>query len=191
MTGDKIITYLFGINALINVILIALSERRYKSDSVNVAYGRNFWQAYLYFVPFFVTNSIIKEIENKRKKQKSRMDLIAKNYERFIDSWKVAANDLNIKIHTQFVIKLSGTQEFKCPVFIEHFGSKLGTVIFSINDRFDFKTLKESEYYYSALNPSSYSTYNRELFIDTLNDWGFFGDQSDKPEWYTGEPWSE
>ena len=190
MTGEKIIMYLFGLNALINVILIALSERRYKADRVNVAYGLNFWQAYLYFVPFFVTNSIIKEIENKRKKQKNRMDLFAKDYERFIDSWKIAANDLNIRIHTQFVIKINDTQDFKCPVFIEHFGSKLGTVIFSINDRLDFKLLKESGYC-SALNPASYSNYKRDLFIDTLNDWGFFGDQSNKPEWYTGEPWND
>jgi hypothetical protein len=45
MTGDKITTYLFGLNALINVILITISERRNKSDRVYVAYGRNLWQA--------------------------------------------------------------------------------------------------------------------------------------------------
>lgn len=74
MTGDQIVTCLFGLNALINVILIVRSERRYKADREKVAFGKNFWRAYLYFVPFFVTNSIIKEIEQKRKKQKSKMD---------------------------------------------------------------------------------------------------------------------
>src|SRR6266542_3915513 len=98
MTGDKIITYLFVFNALTNVILIALSERRYKSVRDKDSSGRNFWQAYLYFVPFFVTNNIIKEIENKRKKQKNSQNLLAKDYERFIVSWKIAANELNIRV---------------------------------------------------------------------------------------------
>jgi hypothetical protein len=138
-----------------------------------------------------VTNRIIKEIENKREKQQKRIDLLAKDYERFIDSWKIAADDLNITIHTQFVIRLNAKQEIKCPVFIEHFGSKLGTIIFSIHERFDFKSLKESEYFFSALNPSTYSTYNRNLFTDTLNDLGFYGDQSKIPEWYTGNPWTD
>lgn len=191
MTGDKLIMYLFGINALINVILMVRSERRYKSKRENVAYGRNFWQAYLYFVPFFVTNSIIKEIENKRAKQKSRTDLLAKDYEKFIDSWKIAANDLSIKLQAPCVIHLNDNGELKCPIFIENFGSKSGTIIFSINDKLDHKLLKEYGYYCAALNPSSYSKYKRDLFIDTLNDWGFFGEPSHIPEWYAGKPWTD
>jgi len=189
MTGDKIIIYLFGLNALINVFLIVRSERRYKSKRENVTYGRNFWQAYLYFVPFFVTNSIIKEIEHKREKQQKRMDLLANDDQKFIESWKVAANDLKIAIQAPFVINLNDKGELICPIFIEHFGNRLGTVIFSMNDKLDYKLLKEYGYYCSTLNPSSYSNYNRDLFIDTLNDWGFFGDESKKPDWYTGKPW--
>jgi hypothetical protein len=32
--------------------------------------------------------------------------------------------------------------------------------------------------------------YNRQLFIDTLNDWGWFGEKGAEPPWYTGKPWS-
>ena len=40
----------------------------------------------------------------------------------------------------------------------------------------------------SFLSPT-YEVYNRELFIDTLNDWGWRG-ETDPPAWYTGRPWS-
>jgi hypothetical protein len=36
---------------------------------------------------------------------------------------------------------------------------------------------------------SAYLRYDRELFIDTLNDWGWCG-EGDPPSWYTGEPWT-
>jgi hypothetical protein len=190
MTGDKIIAYLFGLNALINVILIARSERRYKSDRENVVYGSNFWQVYLYLVPFFVTNSIIKEIENKREKQLNKMNLLAKDYEGFIDSWKIAASDLNIRIQAPFMLKLNDKDELKCPILVEQFGSKLGTIIFSVNDKLDINLLKKSGYYCYAVNPSLYSTYKRDLFIDTLIDFRFCGDPSNKPDWYKGEAWN-
>ena len=35
-----------------------------------------------------------------------------------------------------------------------------------------------------------FNAVNMERFIDTLNDWGWFGDKSSRPEWYTGAPWT-
>jgi hypothetical protein len=42
--------------------------------------------------------------------------------------------------------------------------------------------------YFSQLGPS-YLKYERALFVDTLNDWEWFGTGS-PPPWYTGEPWT-
>ncbi len=42
--------------------------------------------------------------------------------------------------------------------------------------------------YCSEVDEEAYSQYNRELFVETLNDWGWFGDSSAIPEWYTGHP---
>ena len=53
----------------------------------------------------------------------------------------------------------------------------------------DFNIPEKYGYYCSALNPSEYSKYDKKKFIDTLNDLGFYGDESAKPDWYTGEPW--
>lgn len=41
---------------------------------------------------------------------------------------------------------------------------------------------------WSALG-SSYLKYDRDLFISTLNDWGWHGVGA-PPTWYTGTPWS-
>jgi hypothetical protein len=44
-------------------------------------------------------------------------------------------------------------------------------------------------YFCSVLFPT-YEEYKRELFIDTLDDWQFFGSERERPPWYTGKPWS-
>jgi hypothetical protein len=43
----------------------------------------------------------------------------------------------------------------------------------------------------SFIHQESYARYDRDLFLATLNDWGWFGDPADAPEWYTGKPCSE
>ena len=43
-------------------------------------------------------------------------------------------------------------------------------------------------YYGSNLFPP-YRIYDRQLFVDTLNDWGWFGRPGEEPPWYTGKPW--
>jgi hypothetical protein len=41
---------------------------------------------------------------------------------------------------------------------------------------------------FSQLSPW-YLRYDRALFVDTLNDWGWFG-EGPLPSWYSGEPWT-
>ncbi len=45
---------------------------------------------------------------------------------------------------------------------------------------------KAESLYFSSLNPDVYGTFDRDLFIETLNDWGWFGAESNQPAWYTG-----
>ncbi len=63
------------------------------------------------------------------------------------------------------------------------------TLILSTDNMKAFKTAEEFGYYCSAIDPESYSTYDRETFIDTLNDWGYFGEISNTPKWYSGQAW--
>jgi hypothetical protein len=50
----------------------------------------------------------------------------------------------------------------------------------------DYPMPKDKDYYFSAVNRDSYSKYNRESFIETLEDWGYYGEKASKPEWYNG-----
>jgi len=112
------------------------------------------------------------------------------SFEKVILAWRQAADDLQIKVQSPFVLTTADNRTIKYDLLIEHFGSKLGTLILSTDDMTEFNTAEEFGYYCSALNPDSYSTYERENFIDTLDDWGYYGDTSNKPNWYSGQAWS-
>ena len=101
-----------------------------------------------------------------------------------IDSWKKASDDLKIKIQAPFMLITKDKGTFQFDLLIEGFGSPLGTVILSIDNMDEFYTPEEYGYYCSALNSDRYETYNRQRFIDTLTDWGYFGEISKTPDWY-------
>jgi hypothetical protein len=48
---------------------------------------------------------------------------------------------------------------------------------------------RDTQLYVSRL-ADSYATFDRKLFIETLNDWGWFAQDRAAPHWYTGRPWS-
>jgi hypothetical protein len=79
----------------------------------------------------------------------------------------------------------------KFDLLVENFGSQKGIIIMSIFKMHGLKAIKENGFSFSALSFKTYSIYDRKLFIDKLNDWGYFGDLSETPEWYSGQPWTD
>ncbi|RLB64085.1 MAG: hypothetical protein DRI90_05485 [Deltaproteobacteria bacterium] len=73
-----------------------------------------------------------------------------------------------------------------CTGWLPDFGGRLGAVI---HGRFDSDAACDAAdavgYYGSGLNPLYYEHYDRECFMETLNDWGWFGDD-DPPDWFVG-----
>lgn len=111
------------------------------------------------------------------------------DFEKVINTWREAANDLEIKIQIPFVLSISD-KLIRFELHLEDFGSELGTIIFSMHETTELNIAKSCSYYCSALNPETHSIYEREYFIDMLNDWGFFGKPDEKPSWHTGQPWT-
>jgi hypothetical protein len=111
--------------------------------------------------------------------------------EEILDSWKSAAKDLNIKIQSPFYITTKDQRKLKFDFLVEDFGCQKGMIIMSISNMHGLKAIKENGFSFSAINFKKYSTYDRQFFIDTLNDWGYFGDLSKTPDWYTGQPWTK
>jgi len=112
------------------------------------------------------------------------------SFEKVILAWRQAADNLQIKIQSPFFLTSADNRTIQYGLLIENFGSKLGTLVLSTDDMTEFITARQFGYHCSALNPDSYSIYDRANFIDTLNDWGYYGDTSNKPSWYSGKAWS-
>ncbi len=104
-----------------------------------------------------------------------------------VSAWRDAARDLGVDVRAPFNLPDVSTP---CFAWVTSFGSSHGTVVTgrrSANE--DIRAIAESRSMYcSEIDEESYSRYDRDLFVETLNDWGWYGDLSAVPEWYTGQP---
>lgn len=108
----------------------------------------------------------------------------------FINAWTTAAKDLGLVIRPAFNILSDSGQTIHCTLLLENFGSKLGTAIFTDILKSPDPNFSSKGYYVSTLG-DGYIEYHRDLFVDTLNDWGYFGDPKLKPDWFTGHYWGQ
>lgn len=104
---------------------------------------------------------------------------------KLFEAWQITADDL--KLSVSFPWKQN---EYELGILIRDFGSKKGTIVTGLNTNLDFKKVEKEGYYYSQLG-QGYEKYEKSLYIDTLNDWGYFGDNENRPDWYNGKPWTE
>ncbi len=106
--------------------------------------------------------------------------------EKLITAWQQASSDLGIEIETPYIVNTEGGK-VSYPVFVKNFGKKKGTIIARHDLFMDYPMPKHKDFFFSAVNAESYAKYNREHFIDTLEDWGYFGTDLNKPNWYEGK----
>ena len=106
-----------------------------------------------------------------------------------MDAWKQAAQDLEIRVEIPFVLRTeTGQVEFYEGRVLD-FGGPKGTVFRPISVDKKTRSREEKGFFASDLGPR-YSQYDRQLFIDTLDDWKWFGPDGHQPEWYGGKNWS-
>lgn len=101
-------------------------------------------------------------------------------------AWRKAAADLGVRFVSPFGVKLRG-RTYWSSGWLPDFGCPLGAIIagrHTVDEIFD--VCDALGYYASGLNPDYYETYNRERFMETLNDWGWFGSRSRAPTWFSG-----
>jgi hypothetical protein len=101
-----------------------------------------------------------------------------------INSWRDAANDLGIAITTPFTVELQDGSSIEVELLVHSFGRPAGTAILTTDEMGAWERFNDSLYYCSALNPPSYVPYNRTTYIETLQDWGWFGSATKVPDWY-------
>jgi hypothetical protein len=99
-----------------------------------------------------------------------------------LGAWQEAAADLGIEV------RVHGDA-----VVVEDFGSRNGMLCSVPTNRDGERALRrEAERCgmgWSVLT-RTYARYDRMVYVDTLNDWGWTGD-GPPPPWYTGDPWTE
>jgi hypothetical protein len=102
---------------------------------------------------------------------------------KFLNAWQNASDDLNLDIQ---IVNANSESDFI--IFIKDFGSPNGMIITRIGCEINPTGIENKELFHSFLS-DSYEVYDRELFVDTLNDWGYYGKPSQKPDWYHGKHW--
>lgn len=104
------------------------------------------------------------------------------------ESWVLAARDLGIRLTSPFIL-VQGGQEYQFIALLPDFGSLSGALVCSFDKWNLYKHAASSEGFYCSGLAEIYAHYERGLFVDTLNDWGWYGPAEETPSWYTGEPW--
>ncbi len=105
---------------------------------------------------------------------------------RMAAAWQKAASDLKITFVSPFPIEYKGRTIY-CTGYLQDFGNPKGTVILGLYDSdVDCDAINEGGYYLSRLNPLVYEKYSRDVFMETLNDWGWFGNPNEAPAWFSG-----
>ena len=106
-----------------------------------------------------------------------------------VEAWKEAAADLGLKFTTPFVVTLTDDRQQEHLGLVHRFGRRIGTLISVLHEPSEkFPRPEVGDYFWSTLG-SIYSRYDRREFIDTLDDWQFFGAESERPSWYSGRTW--
>jgi hypothetical protein len=91
-------------------------------------------------------------------------------------AWRAAASDLRIEV-----------EPFGEAVWVAQYGREAGTVCALLDSDAADEVLADAKrrgMFWSELAPV-YLRYDRERFIETLDDWGWFGG-GPPPEWYGG-----
>ena len=108
---------------------------------------------------------------------------------RVSDAWRQAGRELGILVEAPHVVRCGDGRTVEVEAYVAQFGGPSGTLVVADVDRERCSLAAATGHYVSKVG-ESYRRFDRKLFIETLNDWGWFRPGDTKPVWYTGKPWS-
>ncbi len=106
--------------------------------------------------------------------------------DKLIDVWTEAANDLGLCIIAPFTLVLDSGNKINARLLLKGFGHTIGMII--VTDYSSISPFTDeiiySGYGYSTLSePEMNECYDRQYFIDMLQDWGWSGSNELRPKW--------
>ena len=102
-----------------------------------------------------------------------------------MNAWREASRDLGIKVEMPYALQLKSGAKIEADVLVKDFGHVNGMLVSSC-DIFSALTdeIVSAGYGYSVFSTAVYQTYDRDLFIEALNDWGWSRLADQRPSWY-------
>jgi hypothetical protein len=104
--------------------------------------------------------------------------------EAMVLAWREAARDLGIRVVAPFPVRRADGSVIWAEAHIADFGSRKGAIALSFANP---ASTTDFDIWASRLY-EPYRTYRRQLFIETLDDWAWYG-AGEPPDWYGGRPW--
>jgi hypothetical protein len=108
-------------------------------------------------------------------------------------AWRVAASDLGLDVVAPYrLVDPTSDEPIDCVALVRAFGCAEGAILLDLGSTTSAQHDAASRlgYFATRINVVAYSNYERTAFVDTLNDWGWFGPEGQRPGWYTGQPWT-
>jgi hypothetical protein len=110
--------------------------------------------------------------------------------ERIAAAWRQAGSDLMIEVVAPFALSAAGGTVLGFAAWVKDFGAARGTLLLPIAHGEAPERPAATRGYFLSYLAECYERYDRPLFINTLNDWGWKGPASEAPGSYTGKPWT-
>jgi len=107
-----------------------------------------------------------------------------------VGAWRQAAHDLGVRFSAPFIFTCADGKRVECLGLVHQFGRRVGTVISVLGQPSASAAPPVDPDYFTSTLGTGYGEYQRQWFIDTLDDWQFFGPDSERPSWYTGKSWT-
>jgi hypothetical protein len=108
--------------------------------------------------------------------------------EKLVAAWLEASEDLGIAVTAPYHLASKGDELLLCEAFIPDFGSAQGAIAISSRTRRKVRpALRVANRWHSEMGDARYV---RSVFIETLNDWGWFGQAHLQPSWYVAPYWA-
>jgi hypothetical protein len=112
---------------------------------------------------------------------------MTKQEAKVVAAWREAAAGLGFRFTSPYLATAQDGQQFEALGLVHEFGGRIGTLI-SAEPSADLYPDVGDRYGVSYLSYRGHARYERELWIELLNDWGFWGPPSHAPAWYSPAP---
>ena len=106
-----------------------------------------------------------------------------------VSSWQLAGRLLGLVVVAPFSFSGSSNTHV-CTAYLPHFGGRNGIVILeTVPPSFDVDEVVANDaaglgFRWSFINRDRYRAFDRDVFVSTLTEWGFFGPPDKRPEWW-------